>query len=426
MEEPFAVSLSQNHSRDLVLQAVRNVVVRARRESNGTNPDWKEQVLKEVADLVRPSLRRVINATGILLHTNLGRSPLPRDAILEMAELAAGYTNLEYDLDRRERGWRYDHCTRAFQLATNCEDALVVNNNAAAVMLALRGLAKGRDVLISRGELVEIGGGFRVPDILEASGARLKEVGTTNRTRLSDYVGAIDADTGMILKVHRSNFRMEGFVEEVEIGALVELGQEKKVPVMYDAGSATLEEARRMLESGLDVLAFSGDKMLGGPQSGILLGKKKELDLLKKEPWLRILRVDKITLSLLEYTVRNPLQTRLKCQMAMKVEELRKVADNICERLSGLFAGWNIESVPTVAMAGGGSLPQEEIPSWGIGIRSDESSLDMLEKKFHESDPPILGRIKDGQMLFDLRTVQEEELSALENGLRSVMERMTR
>ena len=311
--------------RELVKEACRSVVealrdrILADKGKGGelrlpTQEASADQAAQILDGFSRYRLRRVINATGVILHTNLGRAPLCREALERINEVARGYSNLEYDLEKGERGLRYDHVRQLLCALTGAEDALVVNNNAAAVLLVLNSLAEGREAIVSRGELIEIGGEFRIPDVMEKSGARLKEVGTTNRTRLADYERAIGPETGLILKVHTSNFRIMGFTEEADLLSLVALGKKHSLPVMDDLGSGCLIEldryglereptVRDTLATGVDVVTFSGDKLLGGPQAGIILGKRKALAQIRKNPLNRALRIDKLTLAALEATL---------------------------------------------------------------------------------------------------------------------------
>ena len=369
-----------------------------------------------------PSLRSVINGTGVILHTNLGRAPLADSALDAMASVARGYANLEYDLEAGSRGSRYDHCTDLLRELTGAGGALVSNNGAAALVLALRTMAFGRAVLVSRGELVEIGGGFRIPEILESAGATLSEVGSTNRTRLEDYrAGAAKSDPALILKVHRSNFRITGFTEEASLGELVGLGAELGVPVVHDLGSGLLADPERLglprepgpaesLAVGADILAFSGDKLLGGPQAGILLGKAEWVDQMRKNPWCRAVRVDKTAPAGLEATLqlyRDP-ETALReipvlAMLSTSLEVLRERAEMMAASISG--AGVAAEVIETTSVVGGGTYPGVELESCGVRVDSKEEGADPLAARLRGACVPLVGRVEDGAFWIDLRTV---------------------
>ena len=369
-----------------------------------------------------PSLRSVINGTGVILHTNLGRAPLADSALDAMASVARGYANLEYDLEAGSRGSRYDHCTDLLRELTGAGGALVSNNGAAALVLALRTMAFGRAVLVSRGELVEIGGGFRIPEILESAGATLSEVGSTNRTRLEDYrAGAAKSDPALILKVHRSNFRITGFTEEASLGELVGLGAELGVPVVYDLGSGLLADPERLglprepgpaesLAVGADIVAFSGDKLLGGPQAGILLGKAEWVDQMRKNPWCRAVRVDKTALAGLEATLRlyrDP-ETALReipvlAMLSASLEVLRERAEMMAASISG--AGVAAEVIETTSVVGGGTYPGVELESCGVRVDSREEGADPLAARLRAACVPLVGRVENGAFWIDLRTV---------------------
>jgi L-seryl-tRNA(Ser) seleniumtransferase len=369
-----------------------------------------------------PSLRSVINGTGVILHTNLGRAPLADSALDAMASVARGYANLEYDLEAGSRGSRYDHCTDLLRELTGAGGALVSNNGAAALVLALRTMAFGRAVLVSRGELVEIGGGFRIPEILESAGATLSEVGSTNRTRLEDYrAGAAKSDPALILKVHRSNFRITGFTEEASLGELVGLGAELGVPVVYDLGSGLLADPERLglprepgpaesLAVGADIVAFSGDKLLGGPQAGILLGKAEWVDQMRKNPWCRAVRVDKTALAGLEATLRlyrDP-ETALReipvlAMLSASLEVLRERAEMMAASISG--AGVAGEVIETTSVVGGGTYPGVELESCGVRVDSREEGADPLAARLRGACVPLVGRVENGAFWIDLRTV---------------------
>ncbi|HUV06254.1 MAG TPA: L-seryl-tRNA(Sec) selenium transferase [Spirochaetia bacterium] len=437
-------------SRELVKEACRSVVESLRDRilaDKGTGGELRlptkdasaQQVEKIIEDLSRYRLRRVINATGVILHTNLGRAPLCREALERMIEVARGYSNLEYDLEKGERGLRYDHVRQLLCALTSAEDALVVNNNAAAVLLVLNSLAEGKEAIVSRGELIEIGGEFRIPDVMEKSGAHLKEVGTTNRTRLADYVRAIGPDTGLILKVHTSNFRIMGFTEEADLLSLVDLGKKHGLPVMDDLGSGCLIEldrcglereptVRDSLATGVDVVTFSGDKLLGGPQAGIILGKRKALAQIRKNPLNRALRIDKLTLAALEATLVKYLRPEealvdihVLRALTEPLEAVKKRAKHLAALLRrNLPQGLTLSLIKGVSMAGGGSLPTQEIPTALIGIRATSLSAAALEEGLRKWKTPIIVRVADDQVLLDARTLDAQENKEIRDAIHAI------
>lgn len=398
-----------------------------------------EGVQKRIGDLASPRLKQVINATGVILHTNLGRAPLSREAVRRVAEVAGGYSNLEFDLEKGERGLRYDHVRDLLLVLTGAEEALVVNNNAAAVFLVLNTLAEGREAVVSRGELVEIGGEFRIPEVMEKSGVRLREVGATNRTRLGDYERAITERTGLILKVHTSNFRILGFTEEVAVSDLVALGGRTGIPVMHDLGSGCLIDlgpfglereptVREAVASGADVVTFSGDKLLGGPQAGIIIGRRESLERIRRNPLNRALRIDKMTLAALEATLAAYLEPGLALQeirvlkaLSEPLEAVRKRARRLMTlvRKSGL-EGISLTLRPGTAMAGGGSLPARDIPTWLVAVKMDGLSSASLGERLRRLPLPIVVRIADEEVLFDARTLDESDLRPVREALRAV------
>jgi len=385
-------------------------------------------------------LRRVINATGVILHTNLGRAPLCREAIERVVEVARGYSNLEYDLEKGERGLRYDHVRELLCALTGAEDALVVNNNAAAVLLVLNALSEGKEAIVSRGELIEIGGEFRIPDVMEKSGARLREVGTRNRTRLSDYERAIGPETGIILKVHTSNFRIMGFTEEAGLDSLVALGKKHHIPVVDDLGSGCLIEldryglereptVRDCLAAGADVVTFSGDKLLGGPQAGIILGKRAFLERIRKNPLNRALRIDKLTLAALEATMVKYLRPaealadiRVLRALTEPVLDVKKRAKRLAAMLRrALPKGLEIQLITGVSMAGGGALPTREIPTVLVALRAQSLSAAALEEHLRRRETPVIVRVADDQVLLDVRTLDPEEFAEIRDALKAIL-----
>ena len=422
------------YGRPAVRDLAREVLEDARDAiREGAAPPDADALIAQLLSLIQnefaPSLRPAINATGVIVHTNLGRAPLSEAAREAMMAVAVGYSNLEYDLDEGRRGSRYVHAERLLRRLTGAEAALVVNNNAAAVTLVLRHVAAGGEVIISRGELVEIGGGFRIPDILRQSGARLVEVGTTNRTRLADYEAAICAETAAILKVHQSNFRIIGFTESVDLTDLVALTQEwfwSGIPVINDLGSGTLLDTRPFglayeptvqdsVRAGANITTFSGDKLLGGPQAGVIVGDKAIIDELKREPLTRALRVDKTTLAGLQATL-------MAYARGTAIEEIpvwRMIAapaDALALRARGwadalTAAGLSVELRPGRSAVGGGSLPGQTLPTTLLAIPTEKPQV--LAARLRANDPPVIARIEDDAVVFDPRTILPDQEPAL-------------
>ncbi len=407
--------------RALTLPAARTALERARLEiREGRDPgDLVDLALAELASTRRPSLRRVLNATGVLVHTNLGRAPLAQAALDRVVEVGSGYSNLEYDLDAGTRGSRQDHLSTLLCRITGAEAALVVNNNAAAVMLALAALAEGREVLVSRGELIEIGDGFRIPDVLARSGARLVEVGTTNRTRVADYERAIGPETALILRVHQANFRVVGFTEAPVLNQLAQLAQQAGLPLVDDLGSGALEAIAdeptpaQSLEAGTDLVCFSGDKLLGGPQAGILAGRADLIERLRRHPLQRALRADKLTLAALEGTLAlalDPERARSEIPVLRMLAEPVAAVRERAERLAGLVGGAVEE---TVARAGGGALPLAELPSFACAV--EEELFELLRR----GEPPVVGIVRDGRLLLDVRALTDDEIDEVAAAVRA-------
>jgi L-seryl-tRNA(Ser) seleniumtransferase len=398
--------------RPLALAAARTVLERAREEIvAGRDPgDPVELAVAELASVRRPSLRRVLNATGVLVHTNLGRAPLAAAALARVAEVGGGYSNLEYDLEAGARGSRQDHLAGLLHRLTGAEAALVVNNNAAAVLLALAALAEGREVLVSRGELIEIGDGFRIPDVLARSGARLVEVGTTNRTRAADYERAVRPETALLLRVHQSNFRVVGFGGQPELVELAEVARRHELPLVDDLGSGAPFDvgdeptASSSLAAGADLVCFSGDKLLGGPQAGIVVGRADLVERLRRHPLQRALRADKLTLAALEGTLQlclDPERARREIPVLRMLDEPVEAVRARAERLAQLVGG---EVEETIARVGGGALPLAELPSFACAV--EES----LTEPLRLGEPPIVGIVRDGRLLLDCRTLGDEEI----------------
>ncbi len=437
LHHPQIQARLETHSRELVLQSIRRVLARKREAVLAGAPVDKaglstEEILagieKELADAGRPSLQPVINATGVVLHTNLGRAPLSPAALKNIADVARGYSNLEFELKAGERGSRYSHVEEVLCRITGAESALVVNNNAGAVLLALNSVAEGKDVIVSRGQLVEIGGSFRIPDVMRKSGARLVEVGTTNRTHAGDYEKAIGENTALLLRVHMSNFRILGFTAEVSLKELVALGQRHRVPVMEDLGSGSLVDlspyhiekeptVQEAVAAGADLVTFSGDKLLGGPQAGIILGKRDYVEALKKNPLTRALRIDKLTLAGLETTLRQYLNREQAVEdipvlrmLACPAEDLRARADRLRKKISRDLSSLCRVSVRAEnSQVGGGALPLQVLPTFVVALAPLKVSAAALEERLRMSTPPLIARIKEEEILLDLRTVAEGE-----------------
>jgi L-seryl-tRNA(Ser) seleniumtransferase len=398
--------------RDLALAAARAGLERAREEiRSGRHPgDPVEHALAEAAAARRPVLRRVLNATGVLVHTNLGRAPLPAAALARALEIGRGYSNLEYDLAAGGRGSRQEHLGAILRRLTGAEAALVVNNNAGAVLLALAALAEGREVLVSRGELIEIGDGFRIPDVLARSGAQLREVGTTNRTRAADYERAVGAGTAAILRVHQSNFRLVGFTEQAGLAELADVARRHDLPLVDDLGSGALLDvgdeptAQQSLAGGADLVCFSGDKLLGGPQAGIVVGRAGLVEQLRRHPLQRALRADKLTLAALEGTLTlylDPERARREVPVLRYLDEPVTAVRARAERLASLVGG---EVEETVAKVGGGALPLTRLPSFACAVE------EALAVTLRAGDPPVVALVRDGRTLLDVRALADAEI----------------
>ena len=396
--------------------------------------------LREIDLQVQPRLRRVINATGVVIHTNLGRAPLHPSALQHVIDVARRYSNLEYDLQVGERGTRYSHVEESLCRLSGAESALVVNNNAAAVLLALNTFAEGKEAIVSRGELVEIGGAFRIPDVMKRSGALLKEVGTTNRTHLRDYQKAIGPETALLLKVHTSNFRVMGFTSDVSLEELVALGRGQNVPVMNDLGSGCFVDLSRYglekeptvqeaVKTGVDVVTFSGDKLLGGPQAGIILGKKRFLDPIKSNPLTRALRIDKLTLAALESTLLLYLDEKKAIKeiptlrmLTLDPLHLKRRGRRLLKKLTdGADKEVNLSLREDISHVGGGALPLQELPTIVLAIKPLHLSVNDLEKKLRLGEPPIISRISKDELILDMRTIFEDEVPLLADSIREAI-----
>ncbi|MDD5285841.1 MAG: L-seryl-tRNA(Sec) selenium transferase [Desulfuromonadaceae bacterium] len=436
---PNVLTLLDQHPRPEVLAAARQVLAALRHSVNNGEltvlPDLNDiacLIASELSGRTLPSLQSVINGSGVVVHTNLGRSPLADVAEQAIHTVSVGYSNLEFDLATGERGSRYSHVEGLLRELTGCEAALVVNNNAAAVILALSSLANDREVIVSRGELVEIGGSFRIPEIMCQSGARLVEVGCTNRTHGRDYKGAITDATALLLKVHASNFAIVGFTAETSLAELSVMGREAGIPVMLDAGSGCLVDLspygikgeptiRKYLALGADVVTFSGDKLLGGPQAGIIVGKENLIEAMKRHPLLRALRMDKLSLAALEATLRLYRDERLALaaiptlrMLTMSSEKISQRADRMIRYLrKRLPKSISFTRHPGESSAGGGSFPLLQLPTTLIEIRIDGATPLQMESTLRLTTPPVVGRIQRDRFLLDVRTLLDRDLAPL-------------
>ncbi|MHB1161904.1 MAG: L-seryl-tRNA(Sec) selenium transferase, partial [Chloroflexota bacterium] len=432
LKERRAEDLAERYPRDQVVQALRESLEEARagiRAGGGEVPDpalLVEEAGHRLERAFRPSLRPVINATGVIIHTNLGRAPLSEEAQRAVLQVAGGYSNLEYRLEEGARGSRHEHVSDLLRRITGAEDAIAVNNNASAVLLILSAFAQGREVIVSRGQAVEIGGGFRIPDVLRQSGAKLVEVGTTNRTYLRDYEDAITPETALLLHVHPSNFRVEGFVHSTPIEELVDLGRRRGIPVADDLGSGSFLDTaeyglqhepmvQERLAAGVDLVSFSGDKLLGGPQAGLIAGKAPLVETLRRHPLARAIRVDKMTIAALVATLSHYLMGEATGKVpvwrmiAMRVEEIEGRAARLARRLRQ--AGLAAELIAGLSTVGGGSLPGETLPTKLIAVAPDPEGPQATElaARLRRMDPPLVARIDRDLLLLDLRTVRPEQ-----------------
>lgn len=434
LQEPGVRSLIEQHGRRIVLEetqhlleAMRAACLTGERTELPALHELEQELAKQVADQLRPGLSMVVNATGVVLHTNIGRAPLSEEMIDHVRATSRAYSNLEFDLAAGKRGHRDRHLSRLLQRLLQCGDATAVNNNAAALFLIVNTLAAGREVLVSRGELIEIGGSFRIPDILHSSGAILREVGTTNKTRIDDYQKQIGPATALILRVHPSNYRIVGFTARPSLAQLIELGRRHGIAVVEDLGSGCIEEVssfgipdeptvRESLDAGVDLACFSGDKMLGGPQAGIIAGDKALIARLRSNPLMRALRLDKITFSLLEFVFLSYLRGTARQQLPVlqmlgsSREEIAQRAAALRQRLLAVLGpGFRLELVDGHSLAGGGAAPDVGLPSVLLALTSERQSASQNEKFLRGLQPPILARVEDDRVCLDLRTVLPEQ-----------------
>ncbi|MGI5920351.1 MAG: L-seryl-tRNA(Sec) selenium transferase [Syntrophomonadaceae bacterium] len=451
--QPAVIALKETYNHDFITRKIRVAVDQVRmeirsREENLSRDIIMGKILCRLPGLINETaggtLIRVINGTGVVLHTNLGRAPLGQQALRFINELACGYNNLEMNLEKGERGSRYHHVEQILTELTGAEAALVVNNNAAAVLLGLNTLANNREVIVSRGQLVEIGGAFRIPEVMRQSGARLVEVGTTNKTYITDFAEAINAETGLLFSAHTSNYKIVGFTEEVPLKELVDLGKKRQLPVMQDLGSGILlnlkqwglsdePTVKECVAAGADVVTFSGDKLLGGPQAGIIVGKKGFIEAMKKNQLTRALRVDKLTIAALEGTLLEYMQGYPQNQvpvinmLTLANEELLERAERFQELLaentrdSALIN--NITVVPLEDMVGGGAYPTDKIPGWGIEIEFKEHLLEEITRKLRLSRPALIARKQEDKMLISVRTLLPGDMQTIAGLLKQVLER---
>lgn len=440
LEEESIQKLIEKYSRDTVMEAVHTEMDKLRTFIGQCEDE--EKVKRQIAHLVdhiemtvasmhKPNMRSVINGTGTILHTNLGRAPISAVHMQKAAEVVTGYSNLEYNLEEGRRGERYSHFEQLLCKLTGAEAAMAVNNNASSVMLILSSLAKGGEVIVSRGELIEIGGKFRIPDVMEQSGARLVEVGTTNKTHPDDYENAITEETKALLKVHTSNYRIVGFTQSVEIDELIPMAQEHDIPVVEDLGSGVLIDlakygltheptVQESIQKGADVVCFSGDKLLGGPQAGIIIGKKKYIDKMKKNQLTRALRIDKFTAAALELVLQEYLSEEKAIQnipvlrmITKSQSEIARDARALCRMLRLAKLPAKIEVIPCESQIGGGSLPLERIPSMAVAVHPENVSVAELEERMRHLPVPVIPRTYNDQIVLDVRTIPREAFRVL-------------
>lgn len=438
------------YPRRYVLKAIREVVENSRQtilKNELPGIPVEEMIIdihKRIEKLSAFSLKPVINATGIVIHTNLGRSVLSEDIMENVKRIACGYSNLEYEIEAGKRGKRYSHIQKLLSEITGAESGIIVNNNAAAVLVCLTALAKGKEVIVSRGELVEIGGSFRIPDVMSSSGAILTEVGTTNKTHVHDYERAINENTALLLKVHQSNYRMIGFAKSVSIEELVALGKKHRIPVMFDLGSGSLIDLKpygiqieptvqEIVKAGTDIVTFSGDKLLGGPQGGAILGRAQLIENIAKNPLMRALRIDKLTLSAFEavlmcYLDEDIAKNRIPTLnlLLQDTEDIKKRAKKIAARLKKELGSShgntaNIDVIKDSSQAGGGALPEIGFDTFAVSIRPANISVNKLEERLRRGNPPIIARIKEDALIIDARTLRNNEIAAAVKGIKTAI-----
>ena len=440
LEKPEIIKLIEQYHRDVVVDAIREEIDKLRsfiKENDDIDlieekiNNLVENITSSVKKVYSYNLRKVINGTGTILHTNLGRAIISKKHADYLSDVVTSYSNLEYNLEEGKRGERYSHFEKLICKITGAESAMAVNNNAAAVMLVLSSMAENKEVIVSRGELVEVGGKFRIPDVMKSSNAHLVEIGTTNKTHREDYEDAITENTGALLKVHTSNFKILGFTESVSIDELCKLGREKDIPVIEDIGSGVLVDLSKYgleyeptvqdsIKAGVDIVSFSGDKLLGGPQAGIIVGKKKYIDKMKKNPLTRAFRIDKFTATILEMIFHEYLNEEdaiknipVLSLITKDIKEIEESANKLYEKLSDIKDMANVEIEDTLSQIGGGSLPTERIKSKCVTIMPKNISTAALEEKLRQGENPVVGRISDDKLILDMRTVLEDEIDRL-------------
>lgn len=451
LENSIIIEQMEAYPRVTILEAIRKELDKLREIIKQADSEFEKidtyiaslpnKIAYEIVKANESHLKRVINATGTIVHTNLGRSLLAESAVKKVAEVAQGYSNLEYNLEAGKRGSRYSHVEELLGKITGAESAIVVNNNASAVMLILSTLSKNKEAIVSRGELVEIGGSFRVPAVMEQSGAKLVDVGTTNKTHPEDYIEAINEETGVLLKVHTSNYRIMGFTESVGLDELVKIGREHNVPVVEDIGSGVLIDlskygleheptVQESIEAGIEILSFSGDKLLGGPQAGIIVGKKEYIDKMKKNPLTRAIRIDKFTIAALEETLKLYLDEEVAInsiptiKMAtMGIQKLEEKSNELFKLITELDIAAKIEIVDQVSQIGGGAMPMSELPTKAIEIRPENMNVALLEKRLRNYKNPIITRVYKNTLLLDVRTISESEYKIVVEALGTVFKK---
>jgi len=445
LKSPDGVRWCKTYPRRYALKAIREIIDIRRKEilevssSDITMEGMSRDIEAKIQRLSAFSLQPLINATGIVIHTNLGRSILSEKILENVKRVSESYSNLEYNIKEGKRGKRYAHITGILREITGAESALIVNNNAAAVLLCLSALAKGKEVIVSRGELVEIGGSFRLPDVMASSGAVLREIGATNKTHFDDYKNAINENTALILKVHQSNYRITGFTEEVSVTGLKALSGKYHIPFMYDLGSGCMIDLKpygiyseptvqEIVSAGVDVVTFSGDKLLGGPQGGVILGRKEYIEKIQKNPLTRAVRIDKLTLAAFEATLMEYLDVDKAVEsipalkmLLQKAEKIKERAKKIALHLRKQIKNAKVDIVEDMSKAGGGSLPEIDFPTYAVAIKPENISVNELEERLRKGAHVIIARIKDDALLLDARTVRDEDIGLLVNGVHAAI-----
>lgn len=453
LEKDSIMDLTKNIPREIIIESIREVLDDIRKDISSSKMT-KDNLNKKISNIdilvidraekkVESKLINVINGTGTVIHTNLGRSLISKEIMNKVTMIASRYSNLEYNLEEGKRGSRYSHIEDIICRITGAESAMVVNNNASAVMLILSTIARNKEVIVSRGELVEIGGSFRVPDVMEQSGAKLVDIGTTNKTHLWDYSKAIGEETAALLKVHTSNYKIVGFTDSVDINEIVQLGKENKVPVIEDIGSGVLIDLSKYglsyeptvqasINAGVDIVSFSGDKLLGGPQAGIIVGRKKLMDKMKRNPLTRAIRVDKMTLAALELTLREYIDEERAIKniptlkmITMGEKEIEYKAKKLYNDIKELdYDELKVNIIDEYSQVGGGSLPLEKLPTKAISIKFNNISTNKLEEELRNYKVPIITRVKDDKVIIDVRTLHEDDFGIIIKGLNWVITKL--